>query len=574
MDLKKLTLAELEHLVKDIRRFIIQVLSTNPGHFGASMGVVELTVALHYLVETPANDLIWDVGHQAYAHKILTERKADFANIRKFNHLSGFPKRSESVYDAFGTGHSSTSISAALGMAIANQLDGNNQCSIAIIGDGALTGGMAFEALNHLGTSQANVLVIINDNDNSIDDNVGALQHHLNSINSSNNFFTQLNLPYSGPIDGHNLPLLLSELKNTLALKGPRVLHIKTQKGKGYLYSEQGNVTHWHAPGKFNVETGYSIVSTEKFPQTYQQIVGETIVNIATNNSNVVVVTPAMASGSNLMHFKSHFPNRFVDVGIAEQHAVTLSAGLATKGKKVFCVIYSTFLQRGYDQFIHDVALQNLPVVFLIDRAGLVGNDGATHHGAFDLAYLQCIPNLQVLVPSNELQLAEMMHFAAQYTKGPIAIRYPRGKGMLNEKVVVSNQPITFEGIEIYKGKKMALLNIGSLYHYVEKAANELRNQGFDIGLYDLQCAKPLNDAFLTTVFENYQTVITVEDGVITGGIGSSITQWKSNKEYAVKTVNWGLPDQFIEHGSQEELYASVGLDVEGLVNRIMNLLR
>jgi 1-deoxy-D-xylulose-5-phosphate synthase len=573
-DVKKLTLDELEHLVTEIRGFIIEVLSTNPGHFGASMGVVELTVALHYLVETPTNDLIWDVGHQAYAHKILTERKADFANIRKFNHLSGFPKRKESIYDAFGTGHSSTSISAALGMALANQLDGNNQCSIAIIGDGALTGGMAFEALNHLGTTQANVLVILNDNDNSIDDNVGALQHHLNSINSSNNFFTQLNLPYSGPIDGHNLPLLLSELKNILAQSGPRVLHIKTQKGKGYVHAEKGNTTHWHAPGKFNAITGESAPSVVQLPITYQNCVGETMVELGEKNAHLVVITPAMASGSNLVAFKSRFTNRFIDVGIAEQHAVTLSAGLATKGKKVFCVIYSTFLQRGYDQLIHDVALQNLPVVFLIDRAGLVGNDGATHHGAFDLAFLNCIPNMLVLVPRHEAQLAEMMHFAAQYTEGPIAIRYPRGKGMLTEKAVIISKSYQFNGLELIKGKKVALLNIGALFHTVEKAVKELNNQGFEIGLYDLQFAKPLNEPFLTTVFDNYQTVITVEDGVITGGIGSSILQWKSNKEYAVKTVNWGLPDRFIEHGSQEELYASVGLDVEQLMERIKFFLK
>ena len=568
-EVKKLTLDELELLVKEIRGFIIEVLSNNPGHFGASMGVVELTVALHYLVETPTNDLIWDVGHQAYAHKILTERKADFANIRKFDHLSGFPKRKESIYDAFGTGHSSTSISAALGMALANQLDGHNQCSIAIIGDGALTGGMAFEALNHLGTTQANVLVILNDNDNSIDDNVGALQHHLNSINSSHNFFTQLNLPYSGPIDGHNLPLLLSELKNTLAQTGPRVLHIKTQKGKGYEHAEKGNTTHWHAPGKFNIKTGESNILPQQLPITYQQIVGDTLIQLAEKNDKIIVVTPAMASGSNLVPFKSRFPNRFIDVGIAEQHAVTLSAGLATKGKKVFCVVYSTFLQRGYDQLIHDVALQNLPVIFLIDRAGLVGNDGATHHGAFDLAFLNCIPNMLLLVPRHEAQLAEMMHFAAQYTEGPIAIRYPRGKGMLTERAVITSKSNQFNGLELIKGKKVALLNIGALFHTVEKAVKELNNQGFEIGFFDLQCAKPLNESFLTSVFDNYQTVITVEDSVITGGIGSAILQWKSNKEYAVNTFNWGLPDQFIEHGSQEELYASVGLNVEQLMERI-----
>jgi 1-deoxy-D-xylulose-5-phosphate synthase len=568
-EVKKLTLDELELLVKEIRGFIIEVLSNNPGHFGASMGVVELTVALHYLVETPTNDLIWDVGHQAYAHKILTERKADFANIRKFDHLSGFPKRKESIYDAFGTGHSSTSISAALGMALANQLDGHNQCSIAIIGDGALTGGMAFEALNHLGTTQANVLVILNDNDNSIDDNVGALQHHLNSINSSHNFFTQLNLPYSGPIDGHNLPLLLSELKNTLAQTGPRVLHIKTQKGKGYEHAEKGNTTHWHAPGKFNIKTGESNILPQQLPITYQQIVGDTLIQLAEKNDKIIVVTPAMASGSNLVPFKSRFPNRFIDVGIAEQHAVTLSAGLATKGKKVFCVVYSTFLQRGYDQLIHDVALQNLPVIFLIDRAGLVGNDGATHHGAFDLAFLNCIPNMLLLVPRHEAQLAEMMHFAAQYTEGPIAIRYPRGKGMLTERAVITSKSNQFNGLELIKGKKVALLNIGALFHTVEKAVKELNNQGFEIGFFDLQCAKPLNESFLTSVFDNYQTVITVEDSVITGGIGSAILQWKSNKEYAENTFNWGLPDQFIEHGSQEELYASVGLNVEQLMERI-----
>lgn len=573
-DVKNLTASELDLLVLAIRERIIEVMSTNPGHFGASMGVVELTVALHYVLQTPKNDLIWDVGHQAYAHKILTGRNIDFEHIRKLNHLSGFPKRGESFFDAFGTGHSSTSISAALGMAIANQLDGNKNHAVAIIGDGALTGGMAFEALNHLGSTTANVLVIINDNNNSIDANVGALQQHLNNIEKGkNNIFTTLNIPYTGPIDGHDLKTLIAELQLLMLQPGPKVLHIKTQKGKGYSHSEKGDVTHWHAPGKFIVETGASLAQSTKLPLTYQQVVGQTLVNLGVQHPNLLVVTPAMGSGSNLLDFKKNFPNRFFDVGIAEQHAVTFAGGLSTKGKKVFCVIYSTFLQRAYDQLIHDVALQNLPVVFLIDRAGLVGNDGATHHGAFDLSFLNCVPNMQLLTPRNELQLAQMMHFAANQSSGPIAIRYPRGKGMLTASYGQIEQKNSFDGEALVKGKKVAVINIGALFHTVEKAIEKLNKEGHAIGLYDLQCAKPLNKNFLTSIYNHYSTVITIEDGVVMGGIGSAILQWKSEKNYLVNTINLGLPDQFIEHGSQEELYTQVGLDEVGLVERIQAIL-
>ena len=430
-DLNRLSLEELDLLCNDVRKTIIEILSKNPGHFSSSLGAVELAVGIHYVFSTPEDKLIWDVGHQAYAHKILTGRQASFNSIRQKGGLSGFPKMSESAFDSFGTGHSSTSLSAILGMATAAKLDNKLSQHIAVIGDGALTGGMAFEALNNAASSGANVLIIINDNNMSIDENVGALQDHLNTVSTNEtNLFENLNIPFYGVINGNNIHEVIAALSEQKEIFGVRVLHCKTTKGYGYFPAEVGDASTWHAPGKFDAESGEREGASTVYPKKYQTILGETLIDLAKENKDVVAVTPAMLSGSSLKEMKALFPKRVFDVGIAEQHAVTFSAGLAANGKTPYCVIYSSFLQRGYDQLIHDVALQNLPVIFCIDRAGLVGSDGATHQGAFDIAFLRCIPNLTILSPINEQELANMLYTAQSWKSGPIAIRYPRGKGV------------------------------------------------------------------------------------------------------------------------------------------------
>jgi 1-deoxy-D-xylulose-5-phosphate synthase len=564
-EIKNLSMKDLEQLCVELRERIISVMSVNQGHFGASMGVVELTVALHYVLNLPHDALIWDVGHQCYAHKILTSRGSSFDTIRQQGGLSGFPKRDESQYDAFGTGHSSTSISAALGIAMARQLNGDNHPSVAVIGDGALTGGMAFEALNHLGNTTANVLVILNDNDMSIDPNVGALQQHLQSLPAQESIFEKLNIKYTGVINGHDLVELIAIFEKSVLYKGPQVVHIKTQKGKGYLPAEKGDATTWHAPGKFDVEKGVRLKDSSDLPKSYQQIVGETLVELGTEHATLVVITPAMTSGSGLKPFAQQFPERFFDVGIAEQHAVTFSAGLAAGGMLPVCVIYSTFLQRAIDQVIHDVALQNLPVVFLIDRAGLVGNDGATHHGAFDLAFLSSIPHINVLVPSDEIQLAQMLTESLNKIKGPVAIRYPRGIG------VVANNLYKPIGINVQNkyGSEVAIICIGTMVHPMKKAL-ELSGESWSV--YAMQWVKPLPEDMLQDVFSSHKLVITIEDGVAKGGAGATIAQWKVDKGYSLPVYNWGLPDEFVEHGSTAELYHAIELDELGLVQRLKQI--
>ncbi len=568
-DLKTIPESDLHKLCSQIREKIIKVMSYNPGHLGASLGAVELAVGIHYIFDSPKDALIWDVGHQSYAHKILTDRKYMFESIRQKNGISGFPKISESKHDHFGTGHSSTSISAILGIAIAKMQNNDNSHNIAIIGDGSLTGGMSFEALNHLVTTQANVLVILNDNDMSIDPNVGGLQRHLNNIPIENNYFTNLGLPYFGPFEGNDIQEVISKLNEQKEKIGPRVIHFKTQKGFGYNPSQSGNATHWHAPGKFDVETGNATFGISNFPKTYQHIVGKALCELAEKNSNVFVVTPAMASGSKLKNFETRFPNQFFDVGIAEQHAVTFAGGLASGGKIPFCVIYSTFLQRGYDQLIHDIALQNLKVIFLIDRAGLVGNDGATHHGTFDLAFLNCIPNITIYAPFNEQELYNLIHSIPYNISGPLAIRYPRGNGVLDKEVLpleLNKTPASF--ITLNDNGKHGVISVGGISNEVSKAIAFLKTKNIDLGYYALQKVKPLPIKDLTAVFEKHDKIFIVEDGVKIGGISSSILIWKDENKLSNEIEIIAFPDEFIEHGTQEELYESIGMNAESLVKR------
>jgi len=550
-DIRDFDSVQLQQLCREIRARIIDVTSKNPGHLGASLGAIELAVGIHKVFNTPLDSLVWDVGHQSYAHKILTGRNNDFDQIRQINGIAGFPKMNESKYDSFGTGHSSTSISAALGMAIA---DSNNRTHIAVIGDGSLTGGMAFEALNHLATTEANVLVIINDNDMSIDDSVGGLQQHLNNIDMDQNIFTNLGLPYHGPFEGNEIKSVTEQLELQKDISGPRVIHFRTQKGFGYDHSEKGNATHWHAPGKFAIETGQGLEGESEFPKTYQHIVGETLCKLAENNEDIYVITPAMASGSKLKEFEAKFPNRFFDVGIAEQHAVTFSAGIAAQGKSPICVIYSTFLQRGYDQLIHDVALQDLSVIFLIDRAGLVGHDGSTHHGAFDLAFLNCIPNMSIYAPCNEEELAKIIEQSVQLKNGPIAIRYPRGKGSKKETVSIQNQFLSVK--QLASGEKKAVISIGGICDNVAQAISKTE----DFSHFALQVVKPLPLEELKSIFSEYKEIFIVEDGVKNGGIGMNIMSWANDNSLNNKLNILAFPDQFIEHGSPEELYYSIGM--------------
>jgi len=569
-DLKRLSLEELQLLCSDVRETIIEVLSKNPGHFSSSLGTVELAVGIHHVFNTPDDKLIWDVGHQAYAHKILTGRQAKFNSIRQKGGLSGFPKMSESAFDSFGTGHSSTSLSAILGMATAAKLDNKLSQHIAVIGDGALTGGMAFEALNNAASSGANVLIIINDNNMSIDDNVGALQEHLNTLSTKEtSLFDNLNIPYYGVINGNNINEVVAALEEQKEIFGVRVLHCKTTKGYGYFPAEVGNATTWHAPGKFDVESGEREGTSSDYPKKYQSILGETLIDLAKENKDIVAVTPAMLSGSSLKEMKALFPKRVFDVGIAEQHAVTFSAGLAANGKTPYCVIYSSFLQRGYDQLIHDVALQNLPVIFCIDRAGLVGSDGATHHGAFDIAFLRCIPNLTLLSPINEQELSNMLYTAQSWESGPIAIRYPRGKGVTLSAIEKPHKIEIGKGNVLNKGKNIAVLSIGAIGNEVTKALNMLEEETIHVSHYDMQSIKPLDKELLRAVFNEYSSIITIEDGVISGGFGSAILEFRNQHGLTSSIKILGLPDSFIEHGTQKELYQELGLDSLGIYKTI-----
>jgi 1-deoxy-D-xylulose-5-phosphate synthase len=577
-DLRKLDKNQLKIVAKELREFIIAIIAAKEGHLGASLGVVELTIALHYVFDTPNDLLIWDVGHQAYGHKILTGRRDVFHTNRQLGGISGFPKRSESIYDAFGTGHSSTGISAALGMALASKLKGDFQKHhIAVVGDASIASGMAFEGLNHAGVTDANLLIILNDNAMGIDPSVGALKKYFTDVKAGkkvrkNNIIEALNFNYSGPIDGHNIDEIITELERLKSIKGPKFLHIVTTKGKGLQQAENDQVTY-HAPGKFDKITG-ELLAKNNVPQPpkYQDVFGETIVELAKNNPKIVGITPAMPTGSSLKLMIDEMPERAFDVGIAEQHAVTLAAGMATQGLIPFCAIYSTFLQRAYDQIIHDVAIQKLPVIFCIDRAGIVGEDGATHHGAFDMAYLRCIPNMVIFAPLNEIELRNIIYTAQSGIDFPLAIRYPRGQGTL----IDWKQP--FAKIEIGKGScisegsEIAVLSIGTIGNKLIELQQELPKNS--VAHYAMRFVKPLDEDLLHQIFKKFETIVTIEDGIILGGFGSAILEFASNNNYTGKTVkHLGIPDHFIEHGKVDELFESIHLSNEKIKEFLLKLL-
>lgn len=565
-DLRELTYRDLNSLAQELRDFIISIVALKEGHLGASLGVVELTIALHYVFNTPEDLLIWDVGHQAYGHKIITGRKNIFSTNRQLNGISGFPNIKESIYDSFGTGHSSTSISAALGMAIASKIKGEDKQHIAVIGDASIASGMAFEAMNHAGVSGTNLLVILNDNAIGIDPSVGALKDYLTNVKEGThkreNIFEALNFAYSGPIDGHDLIGLVNELERLKSINGPKFLHIITTKGKGLKSAEENQVVY-HAPGKFDAKTGeLTSNSKENLPPKYQDVFGHTIVELAEKNEAIIGITPAMPTGSSLKYMMEKFPNRAFDVGIAEQHAVTLAAGMATQGLVPFCNIYSTFLQRAYDQVIHDVALQNLPVVFCLDRAGVVGQDGATHHGVFDLAYLNCIPNLIIFAPRDATTLRNIMFTAQLGLNAPLAIRYPRGRGQIAEWRTPFSTIEIGTGECLKEGEKIAVISIGTIADTVSLA---VENSSFAeaIGHFDIRFLKPLDNNLLHHIFKNYQAVVTIEDGTIIGGLGSSVMAFANNNNYNQTVTVLGIKDEFVEHGTIPELMKLQGLDVE-----------
>ncbi|WP_178986081.1 1-deoxy-D-xylulose-5-phosphate synthase [Winogradskyella helgolandensis] len=574
-DLRHLQPEDLPQLAQELRHFIINIVATKEGHLGASLGVVELTIALHYIFNTPEDQLIWDVGHQAYGHKILTGRKDVFDTNRQLGGISGFPKRSESAYDAFGVGHSSTSISAALGMAIASQLKGEDKHHIAVIGDASIASGMAFEGLNHAGVTDTNLLVILNDNAIGIDPSVGALKQYLTNVKKGtekqDNIFEALNFNYSGPIDGHDFAVLLSELKRLKTVKGPKFLHIITTKGKGLKQAELDQVKY-HAPGKFDAKTGDLPVKSDVIlPPKFQDVFGETIVELALKNDKIVGITPAMPTGSSLKYMMETIPTRAFDVGIAEQHAVTMAAGMATQGLIPFCNIYSTFLQRAYDQVIHDVALQNLPVIFCLDRAGLVGEDGATHHGVFDLAYLNCIPNLVIFSPRDAIALRNMMYTVQLGIDYPIAIRYPRGRGHLLDW----KKP--FEVIEIGKGlclkegNQIAILSIGTIAKTIEDVILSSDHKEA-MSHYDMQFVKPLDERLLHEVFKTHDAIITIENGTIVGGFGSTVLAFANRHNYKQKITTLGIDDEFIEHGTTDQLMQLQKLDAPSIKKEVEDL--
>jgi len=613
-DLKKITELELIELSRELRDFIIEEASVNPGHLGASLGVVELTVALHYVFNAPYDKIVWDVGHQAYGHKILTGRKEVFHTNRKYKGLSGFPNPLESKYDAFAVGHASTSISAALGYAKSSELKAlNDRKIVAVIGDGSLTGGLAFEGLNNVGTEKSDLLVILNDNNMAIDPNVGALKEYLLDITTSktynklkdeawnllgkisklgpnyqqlasqlesaiktavlkqSNFFEALNFRYFGPVDGHDVVYLTKLLTDLKDIKGPKLLHCITKKGKGFRQAEL-NQTTWHrAPGKFDKDTGklYKVKSDKPQPPRYQDVFGHTLVELARKNDKITGITPAMPTGSSLNIMMEQIPERAFDVGIAEQHAVTFSAGLAADGMVPFCNIYSTFMQRAYDQVIHDVAFQKLPVVICLDRAGLVGSDGATHHGAFDLAYMRTIPNITISAPMDEIELRNLMYTAQLPQKGPFVIRYPRGRGVH----VDWQQP--FEEIPIGKGRKiregedLAIISIGHVGNTVEEAILSLEKAHVKVAHYDMRFLKPLDHQLLHEVGAKFKHVITVEDGAIVGGLGSAVMEFMNENQYFPRIKRLGIPDRFIEHGTQQELHKECGYDAQGIIDTV-----
>ncbi len=617
-DLKKLDVTQLPQLCGELRTFLIDQLSTNPGHFGSSLGAVELTVALHYVFNTPHDRIVWDVGHQAYSHKILTGRRERFHTNRKFGGLAGFPSPDESEYDAFVAGHASNSISAALGMAVAFQLKGEHQRKVvAVIGDGSLTGGLAFEGLNNASSQPNDLLIILNDNDMAIDNNVGGLNQYLVKLNTSatynkirhdvfqrvkntnligekgknsilrfnnsvkslisnqQNIFEGLNIRYFGIVDGHDVGELIRILQNIKDMKGPKILHVSTTKGKGYEPAEKSAI-EWHAPGKFNPETGERIISSsDNKPPKFQDVFGKTLVELSSENTQIVGVTPAMPTGCSMTYMMEEFPARSFDVGIAEGHAVTYSAGLAKEGLIPFCNIYSSFMQRAYDQVIHDVALQNLHVIFCLDRAGLVGEDGATHHGAFDLAYMRTVPNMIVASPYDEHYLRHLMYTAVYAVNQPITIRYPRGEGRL---VDWKNKP---EALPIGKGRKLkqgnssvAVLSIGPIGNSVSDAILQLESEGLSVSHYDMIFLKPIDEDLLREAAQKHQTLVTVEDGTLVGGLGSAVLEFLSdNKIQGIQVERIGLPDRFVTHGSVPELTRHVGTDAQSIYTRLRNIL-
>ena len=616
-DLRKLSKTDLPQVSEDLRQFIVDVVSEKGGHFGASLGVVELTVALHFTFNTPYDQLVWDVGHQAYGHKILTGRRENFHTNRIYKGISGFPKRSESVYDTFGVGHSSTSISAALGMSLASELKGDkNKQHIAVIGDGSMTAGLAFEGLNHAGSEDTNLLIILNDNCMSIDPAVGALKEYLTDIATSktynrvknkvwkilgkiskfgpnaqkiaqkvegaikssllgeSNYFESLNFRYFGPIDGHDVKHLAEVMEDLKHIPGPKILHCITQKGKGFKPAEDGDTTKWHAPGLFNKETG-EIISPKKkkTPPKYQDVFGDTIIELAKENTSIVGVTPAMLSGSSLTKMLSVMPDRVFDVGIAEQHAVTFSAGLATQGMIPFCNIYSTFMQRSYDQLIHDVALQNLDVVFCLDRGGFVGADGATHHGVYDIAFLRCIPNMTVSAPMNEQELRNLMYTAQLPNKGPFSIRYPRGNGVMLDWETPLEEIEIGKGRRIKDGEEIAILSIGNTGNFVVEADKDFIKEGLDIAHFDMRFVKPIDKELLHTIFQKFDKVITIEDACLQGGFGSAVIEFMVDNNYKSELVRLGVPDEFINHGTQQQLYTECYFDVGAIKESVHKLI-
>lgn len=576
-DLKKLDLEDLPRLAGELREFIIDIVSTKEGHLGASLGVVELTLALHYVFDTPNDRLIWDVGHQAYGHKILTGRKEIFETNRQLGGISGFPKRSESPYDAFGTGHSSTAISAILGMALAAKLKGEPERQhIAVVGDASIASGMAFEGLNHLGVSDVNVLIVLNDNAIGIDPSVGALKNYLTQVKEGTtgegNLFEALNLNYSGPVDGHDVGALVRELQRLKMLKGARLLHIITVKGRGLKKAEEEQVVY-HAPGKFDKLTGERILDPKgEQPPKYQDVFGLSLVELAQDNPKIVGITPAMPTGSSLKFMMDLMPERAFDVGIAEQHALTLAAGMATQGLVPFCNIYSTFLQRAYDQLIHDVALQHLPVILCLDRAGLVGQDGPTHHGVFDIAFLRCVPNMTIFSPMDEMDLRNIMYTAQLGLEGPLAIRYPRGRG---HNLKWRNE---FQTLEIGKGRclrsgdKVAVLSLGPLGHEVDRAISNLERPQ-EVGHYDMRFVKPLDKRLLDTIFERHQRIITVEDGCKIGGFGTAVLEYANEKGWQGPIEILGIPDHFVDQGSPEQTHRMAGIDFDSLFSTLQSSL-
>jgi len=576
-DLKKINKNDLPYLAQELREFIIDIIAVKEGHLGASLGVIELTIALHYVFNTPSDLLVWDVGHQAYGHKILTGRKDLFDTNRQLNGISGFPNRNESIYDAFGTGHSSTSISAVLGMAIASKLKGNlDKQHIAVIGDASIASGMAFEALNQAGTLDVNMIIVLNDNSMGIDPNVGALNNHFNDlkVKNINSIFELLNIDYSGVIDGHNIDELILELKKLKKQKGVKILHIKTTKGKGLAKAEENQVIY-HAPGKFDKISGELIKKDTNLPPKYQDVFGLTMLELAKHNKNIIGITPAMPTGSSLKYMMDVFPERTFDVGIAEQHAVTLSAGMATQGLIPFCTIYSTFIQRAYDQIIHDVALQKLPVVFCIDRAGIVGEDGATHHGVFDIAALRIIPNLIIASPINAFEFQNLLYTAQLGLKLPIAIRYPRGRDFsihLDNNIQYSidsfNKIIIGKGEQISFGNKIAVLTIGNIGNTIIEICKEKKYSKV-IAHYNMRFIKPLDKKMLHQIAKNYTKIITLEDGVIAGGFGTSIIEFMEENNYQNSVKRLGVPDEFIEQGKSIELFKYINLDISSIKNII-----